>query len=76
MFNFIEKTNYSFQRNKKRVKKEVIYFLAETDEKEITLSYEHTGSKWVNFSNALNQLTFDNDRNVLLKAVTFIKNEF
>jgi hypothetical protein len=54
------------------VEKEVVYFVAETDLKDITLSHEHQGSNWLPYDLAMEQLTFDNARDLLEKAQNFL----
>jgi bis(5'-nucleosidyl)-tetraphosphatase len=51
--------------------KEVTYFLMETKETAITLSHEHKGYAWLTYDEAMKKLTFDNAKNVLLKANAF-----
>ena len=56
------------------VHKKVIYFLAETTETDVKLSYEHDEYKWLTFDEALKQLSFYNDKKILKKAWETIKN--
>jgi len=66
---FKEKIEYHYQRNKKLVHKEVVYFLAETTaEDTVLLSHEHSGFKWVEFTEAYKLLTYENTRHILEKA--------
>jgi 8-oxo-dGTP pyrophosphatase MutT (NUDIX family) len=65
---FEEKIDYFFRRNGTIVYKDVIYLLAKTDRKEITLSYEHQGYDWLSFDDAFERLTYDNAEEVLKKA--------
>ena len=67
---FKEKIEYHYRRNMKLVHKEVIYFLAETPagENTVVLSHEHTGFKWVEFTEAYELLTYENTRHILEKA--------
>jgi 8-oxo-dGTP pyrophosphatase MutT (NUDIX family) len=67
---FKEKIEYHYRRNKKLVHKEVTYFLAETttEEDTVVLSHEHTGFKWVEFTEAYKLLTYQNTRHILEKA--------
>ncbi len=50
----------------------VNYYLAETKTKEIKLSDEHIGYKWLDYEDALKQLTYKNAKNVLKKANDFL----
>jgi len=77
MDGFREKISYFYSRDGKRIYKEVIYFLVESDTTEVKLSYEHTAYTWLRYEEALKRLTFENDRNVLRRANEFlIKRKF
>lgn len=66
---FKEKIEYHYRRKKKQVHKEVVYFLAETTaEDTVILSHEHSGFKWVGFTDAYELLTYENTRHILEKA--------
>ncbi|XOB41200.1 MAG: bis(5'-nucleosyl)-tetraphosphatase [Candidatus Nealsonbacteria bacterium] len=66
--NLEEKIEYFFKKQGKTIFKTVIFFLAETKTKEIKLSYEHVGFKWLPYDKALEQLTFENAKKVLKKV--------
>ena len=59
---------YFFRQKGIGIFKVVIYFLAETDQSEVTLSYEHIGCDWLPYEAALERLTFKNSRDLLVKA--------
>jgi 8-oxo-dGTP pyrophosphatase MutT (NUDIX family) len=69
---FKEFENYFFKVKEKTIFKTVIFLLAETKEKEIELSSEHTGFKWLPYEEALKRLTFQNAKKILKKANDFI----
>lgn len=69
---FREPINYFFRREKETISKEVIFYLAETKSDKVKISYEHTGYKWLNYEDALKQLTFENSREILKKAKKFL----
>ena len=73
---FKEKINYYFQRKRGNKKilifKEAIFYLAKTQKKEIKISFEHLGYKWLPFEKAMEQLTFDNNKEVLKKANKYL----
>ncbi len=69
---FKEKIDYFFKKQGKTIFKTVIFFLAETRTKEIKLSDEHIGFKWLPYNKAMEQLTFENAKRVLKKANNFI----
>lgn len=70
---FKEKINYFYTgSNKERISKEVILFLAETEEEDIKLSHEHVDHQWLDYSKALEKLTHDNTKNILRKAEAYL----
>ena len=69
---FKEKISY-FYRAGELINKEVIFFLAEADSKSVKLSFEHKGFKWLPFEGACGQITYENSKQVLKKADTFLK---
>lgn len=71
---FKEKIQYFYRREKQLVRKEVIFYLAETKTKKVRLSYEHIGYAWLNFEDAVNKLTFKTAKDVLEKANDFLEN--
>lgn len=50
------------------ISKEAIYFLAETKQEDIKLSWEHKSYKWADFEEALTLLKFKNSKELLKKA--------
>lgn len=69
---FKEWIKYFFKQKGKNVSKIVTYFLAETDRKEVKISFEHTGYSWLPFEEAVEQLTFKNSKEILKKANEFL----
>lgn len=53
-------------------KKTVTYFLAKSKQKQVRLSWEHKAFVWLEFEKALNKLDFDNDKETLRKAHSFL----
>lgn len=70
---FKEKIEYSFKFNGDTVQKEVIFFLAKTNTKQVKISYEHLDYVWLDFNNALNKITYENAKNVLIKAKNYLE---
>lgn len=70
---FKEKIEYSFKFNGDIVQKEVIFFLAKTNTKQVKISYEHLDYVWLDFNNALNKITYENAKNVLIKAKNYLE---
>ena len=65
---FEKSIEYFYRKRETTIQKEVSYFLAETEESDVRLSFEHKGYKWLTFNEAIKQLTFDNDKKVLKAA--------
>lgn len=65
---FREKIRYFFWRRGKKVYKEVIFFLARTEEVYVRLSHEHKDFAWLGYEEALERLTYKNAKNVMMMA--------
>ena len=71
---FEESVEYDFRFKKENIHKKVIFFLAKTDEKNVKLSHEHNDYLWLEYNDALKKTTFENAKNVLIKANEFLSN--
>jgi bis(5'-nucleosidyl)-tetraphosphatase len=71
--NFREKIEYFYRRQGTTIHKEVVFFLAETHTKKVTLSFEHVGYAWLTYQNAMEQLTFKNAKDILQKTHELLK---
>jgi len=63
---------YEFERGGEPVHKRVIYFLGETEQDEVKLSPEHRAYRWLDYRRALEQLTYENSRELLRQAEHFL----
>lgn len=72
---FRETISYFYRNGGEMVSKDVIYLLAQTEtpEKEVKLSFEHTGYEWLEFEATLKKVTFSSSKDVLKKADKFLK---
>ena len=70
---FKHRIEYNFQNGNEMVPKEVIFFLAESNTKEIKLSSEHQNFVWLNYDLAFNKLTYTNAKEVLIAVKTFLE---
>lgn len=52
----------------RRTKKVVTFFLAETENRDVRLSHEHTGYVWLPYKEAIQLVTYENAKNLLKKA--------
>jgi len=70
---FRETTNWFYRWEDQNIFKEAVYFLVETQKKEIKISDEHLGYAWLEFNDAMKMLTFDNTKKILKAANEFLK---
>jgi len=70
---FRKKIAYNYKRSGKLVHKEVIFYLAKASVRNVKLSFEHKGYVWLNYDNALKQLTYKNAKMILDAANQFLK---
>ena len=59
---------YRFSRKGALVPKEVVFFIARTNEKQVRLSHEHIGFEWLPFESAVRKMTYKNAQSVLIAA--------
>jgi len=71
---FEESVEYNFKFKNEDIHKTVVFFLAKTNEKKITLSHEHSDFVWLEYDDALKKTTFRNAKNVLSKTNKFLLN--
>jgi len=71
---FEESVEYNFRFKNEDIHKTVVFFLAKTNEKKITLSHEHNDFVWLEFDDAIKKTTFRNAKNVLSKTNEFLLN--
>jgi len=69
---FEESVEYDFRFKNEDIHKTVVFFLAKTSEKKISLSHEHNDYLWLGYNDALKKTTFKNAKNVLSKANEFL----
>jgi len=62
------RTEYTFRRKGSVVPKQVYWYIAETNELDVTLSHEHTNYLWLDFEEAEEQLTFGQEKDILRSA--------
>ena len=70
---FRHRIEYNFQKGNEMVPKEVIFFLAESNTKEVELSSEHQNFVWLNKDLAHNKLTYTNAKEVLAAVKIFLE---
>ena len=70
---FKEWIKFFFKFGGKNIMKIATFLLAETKTKKIKLSYEHKDYAWLEYKEALEQLTFQNAKEILKKANDFLR---
>jgi 8-oxo-dGTP pyrophosphatase MutT (NUDIX family) len=70
-----EKYNYYFKEDNQEYDKTVIFFLGKvSDKQDGKVSKEHEELRWLNYEEALNLITHNNDKTLLIKAEEHLKN--
>ena len=69
---FEEWIEYNFQFHGEPVHKKVVFFLAETKTKEVSISHEHLNYTWMDYKTAMEKTTFDNARSILTKSKSLL----
>ena len=69
---FTKKTQYCFTKKGKEIHKTVWWLLAKTSEINVKLSKEHQNYLWLDWDSAINQVTHDLTKSVILSAKKFI----
>ncbi|MDO8463457.1 MAG: NUDIX domain-containing protein [bacterium] len=71
---FREKYRFHFKRSGKSVAKDAVLYLAEATRWNVQVSEEHDGYVWASYREAMVHLNFENAKQVLRKAQTFLNN--
>ncbi|MBC7782623.1 MAG: NUDIX domain-containing protein [Burkholderiales bacterium] len=67
---FAQEISYIFRgRRGGLIQKSVVFFLAEVESDQITLSHEHVGFAWLNAQTASRRVSYANARSVLTAAI-------
>ncbi|MFC1630033.1 bis(5'-nucleosyl)-tetraphosphatase [Patescibacteria group bacterium] len=69
---FKENIKYFFTVNGQTIFKTVAFYLAKTHTKEVRISEEHIGYKWLPFKEAVDRVTFENAKQIIRKANTIL----
>ena len=71
---FKEEISYTFFIGKQQIDKKVIFYLGKTNTDKIIISHEHLDFVWLNFEDAMMKITFENAKNILIKANNLLQN--
>ncbi|MBW2995459.1 NUDIX domain-containing protein [Candidatus Woesearchaeota archaeon] len=72
---FRKEFSFYFRRKTELVLKTVVFYLLETSQKTVKLSFEHIGYRWANLDLALKTLTFKDSKKVIELAHIFLTKE-
>ena len=67
------RTEYTFSLRGVPTSKQVFWYLAETDELSVKLSHEHTNYMWLSFAEAIEQVTFDQEIELLKSSKKYLQ---
>jgi len=70
---FEQVIEYYYSRDGLRIRKQVVFYLAESKEQKVTLSFEHRDYKWAGFDEAMKVVTYSNSRKLLRAAESKFK---
>jgi bis(5'-nucleosidyl)-tetraphosphatase len=73
--NFRKEIEYHYRRQNNVAHKRVIFFLAQTAESKVRISFEHSGYDWLTYEQLQRRLTFENAKKVLREANTFLSTQ-
>jgi tRNA nucleotidyltransferase (CCA-adding enzyme) len=69
---FEEAIHYTYRKAGSPVSKRVVFFLGESPTQAVTLSHEHHGYAWLDYSDAQQRLTYQSARDLLATAEDFL----
>ena len=72
--NFEYRTEYQFKHKGKRRVKQVFWYIATTEEISVSLSKEHRNYMWLDWEQALEQVTHLETKQLIERAYEFMKN--
>ncbi len=70
---FKQGISFFYKKDNQLVRKFVNFYLVETKQPEVKISYEHDAYKWCDYDKAQELLTFKNSKEMLRKANKFLK---
>ena len=72
---FKQTIRYFVNYNGEKRMKFVAFFLAKTNQKKVTISFEHQGYKWLSYEQAYRNVTYTSDKQVLKAAEAFLSKQ-
>lgn len=74
--NFREQVSFFYRKEGKVVRKTIVYYLAETNSKNVVISDEHDDYAWLDVAEALARLKHKDTKTILEKAHRILAKEF
>lgn len=71
---FEYRTSYDFRHKGRKIEKQVYWFIAETETMSVSISHEHREHLWLEWDDAMKQLTHTESQGVLTAARTHMRN--
>jgi 8-oxo-dGTP pyrophosphatase MutT (NUDIX family) len=72
---FKKSVEYFYQRNGRKVHKEVIFLLIKSFDNKVKLSFEHQNYGWFKFNEAVKVVTYSNSKRILIEAEKFLDSD-
>jgi 8-oxo-dGTP pyrophosphatase MutT (NUDIX family) len=72
---FRKMTSWYYRWKGANIYKEATYFLAEVKSEKVKISHEHVEFVWVDFRDAMQTLTYDNTKEIMRAAHSFLQNQ-
>jgi 8-oxo-dGTP pyrophosphatase MutT (NUDIX family) len=69
---FKKVVEYNYKRGGRLVHKQVIFYLAKTNVKNVKISFEHKGYGWMTYEDAMRHLTYKNSKIILEDGNAFL----
>lgn len=70
---FEYRTAYDFRHKGRKIEKQVFWFIAETETMSVSISHEHREHLWLEWDDAMKQLTHNESQGVLAAARTHMR---
>ena len=71
---FEYRTSYDFRHKGRKIEKQVFWFIAETETMSVSISHEHREHLWLEWDDAMKQLTHTESQGVLAAARAHMRN--
>lgn len=69
---FSQKVRYVYSRSEQPIDKVVVFYIAKTNQEQVTLSHEHQGFEWLPYLQTRERVTFEDEKKMFDAAITFL----